>query len=362
MAHRLRGQNSAALASSIFLVCRKRKVDAGVGIADEVRQAIEANVRERLDTFWAAGLRGADFFISAIGPATAAFSRYDKVIDLRGNEITVSTLLEWVQQTVADYALRRVFAPSATRQDGDAGLGMVDDQTRFYVLWRWTYDGSAGIVGEVGLPEKKGASQRRVDVAASEDEEATASEDEEATETGDSRKTSTKKIDFGDAHLMATALGADVGALINRHHILEGSSSVRLMGAEERQERLPDLGERRADGSLPPLVDLLHRCELLWAEGSQDELDEFLDELAAEERETLRRVAQALVDLLPRGDLEKQRLEGFLYGTAAEAKSDGRAGRGRVVQYGLGEELGQYDTVVGKPGKKKSAKRGRNKE
>ncbi|MDP9372704.1 MAG: DUF1156 domain-containing protein, partial [Chloroflexota bacterium] len=94
---RLRGQNSAALASSIFLVCRKRRVDAGVGIAGDVRRDIEANVRERLDDFWQAGLRGADFFISAIGPATAAFSRYDRVMTMGGEDVTVSTLLEWVQ-------------------------------------------------------------------------------------------------------------------------------------------------------------------------------------------------------------------------------------------------------------------------
>ena len=347
MASRLRSQNSAALASSIFLVCRKQKVDAGIGIAGDVRQAIEANVRQRLDQFWEAGLRGADFFISAIGPATAAFSRYDKVMDLRGNEITVSTLLEWVQQTVADYALRRVFSQASSEQgstkDGSGGLGVVDDQTRFYVLWRWTYDGIASTVGATG--EENGASKKgRVGQTSADD---TDTEDEE--ESGGGGKTDRKKIPFGDALLMATALGADANALIHRYHILEGSSNVQLLTAAEREERMADFGERRADGSPPPLIDVLHRCELLWSSGAQDELDDYLtSEFSADDREALRRVAQALVDVLPRGDLEKQRLEGFLYSGVAQDRGDGSrpARPGATVQQGLGDEFGTTGKVI----------------
>ena len=88
---------------------------------DEVRAAITANVRERLDAFWKAGLRGADFFISAIGPATAAFSRYTRVETLGGEAVTVSTLLQWVQEEVADYALGRVFTRGAATSERGRG-------------------------------------------------------------------------------------------------------------------------------------------------------------------------------------------------------------------------------------------------
>lgn len=339
MANRLRGMNSAALASSIFLVCRKRHVDAGVGIAGDVRHAIEANVRQRLDAFWDAGLRGADFFISAIGPATAAFSRYDKVMDLRGNEITVSTLLEWVQQTVADYALRRVFTTAAPQQGDPArGLGVVDDVTRFYVLWRWTYDGVAGVVGVTG--SENGAAPKNKVVAAT---EAETEEDASAT----SAKIDKKKIPFGDAHLMATALGADINALIHRHHILDGSSAVQLLTADERHDLIADFGDHRVDGSRPPLIDVLHRCALLWAAGMQDDLADYLDEFSPDEREALRRVAQALIDVLPRGDLEKQQLEGFLYSGVAQDRGDGaRSSRSAPVQQGFGEDFGVDNRVI----------------
>jgi hypothetical protein len=238
----------------------------------------------------------------------------------------------------------------------------VDDQTRFYVLWRWTYDGIGGTVGEATGSEKNGFVQPQVAVPTEVSVEEAEAEDEgeseeEETGNGKKKKKSGKKVDFGDAHLMATALGADVNALIHRYHILDGRSTVRLLDAEERQERLPDLAGRYSDDSLPPLIDVLHRCELLWADGLQDELDEYLDELSPDERETVRRVAQALVDLLPRGDLEKQRLEGFLYSNASENKSDSRrsASSSRVVQYGLGESFGQYDAVVRRKSRKRSS-------
>lgn len=343
MSNRMIGQGTAALSSSIFLVCRKRKVDAGVGLAGDVRQEIEANVRQRLDQFWEAGLRGADFFISAIGPATAAFSRYDSVMDMRGNQITVSTLLEWVQQTVADYALRRVFDTAAKEQDGKGkSLGEVDDQTRFYVLWRWTYDGVAGVVGATGEngAGKKGKKSAALDLDDAGDEEG------EESGGGGGKADKKKKIPFGDAHLMATALGADVSALIHRYQILDGRSDVLLLDAADRAERIADFGERRADGSPPPLIDVLHRCELLWAAGMQADLADYLAEFSPEDRESLRRVAQALIDVLPRGDMEKQRLEGFLYSGVAQQNGDAPAVSRAPRQEGFGGEFGQDAKVI----------------
>jgi hypothetical protein len=55
---------------------------------------------------------------------------------------------------------------------------------------------------------------------------------------------------------MATSLGADINALINRHHILDSSSTVQLLSAHEREGLVADFGERRVDGSRPPLIDV----------------------------------------------------------------------------------------------------------
>ena len=93
MKARVRAQETASLASSIYMVCRKR-VEEKVAYFHEIRPAIEGRIRERLEHFWNAGIGGADFFISAIGPAVEVFGQYSKVERLSGEEVTVKELLE----------------------------------------------------------------------------------------------------------------------------------------------------------------------------------------------------------------------------------------------------------------------------
>src|SRR5207244_4230346 len=68
MKSRMIAQGTAALASSVTLVCRKRRTHSGNGFWDDVRKELQQVAKERLDFFWSQGIRGADFFISAIGP------------------------------------------------------------------------------------------------------------------------------------------------------------------------------------------------------------------------------------------------------------------------------------------------------
>ncbi len=107
MEARLRAQESAALASSIYMVCRKRTTHE-VGEYARVRQEVEESVRRRLRQFWDEGIRGADFFMSAIGPAVEAFGRYRRVERLSGEPVTVPELLQYVREVVARFALERI--------------------------------------------------------------------------------------------------------------------------------------------------------------------------------------------------------------------------------------------------------------
>src|SRR5262249_4271284 len=86
---RMVARDAAALASSVTLVCRKRHRSAGTGLWDDVRQDLRSVAKERLDFFWSQGIRGADFFISAIGPALSVFGKYDLVKKPNGDEINV---------------------------------------------------------------------------------------------------------------------------------------------------------------------------------------------------------------------------------------------------------------------------------
>lgn len=75
MKSRMVAQGTAALASSVTLVCRKRESNAGTGHWDDVRQELKTVAQERLDYFWNQSIRGADFFISAIGPSLSVFGK-----------------------------------------------------------------------------------------------------------------------------------------------------------------------------------------------------------------------------------------------------------------------------------------------
>ena len=75
MQNRQRSLASAALASSVWLVCRKRP-PARPGWDSAVLAEMRENITRRLRGFWDAGIRGPDFVWAATGPALEAFSRH----------------------------------------------------------------------------------------------------------------------------------------------------------------------------------------------------------------------------------------------------------------------------------------------
>ena len=131
MKARLRGQESAALASSVSLVCRKRRTGSEQGLWDDVRKELQQVAKERLDFFWSQGIRGADFFISAIGPALSVFGKYERVTKLSGEEVTVGQFLDEVRGLVTNYALTKILKTTNTAN--------IDPESQFYVVWKWSY-------------------------------------------------------------------------------------------------------------------------------------------------------------------------------------------------------------------------------
>ena len=105
MGSRMRSIGSAALSSSIWLVCHKRLENAGIGRYRAVRRAMEERVTERLRYFWDIGLSGPDFVWAAVGPALESYSSYSEVKRMDGSAFTVSEFLKEVRRMVADFAL-----------------------------------------------------------------------------------------------------------------------------------------------------------------------------------------------------------------------------------------------------------------
>lgn len=130
MEARLRAQESAALASSIYMVCRKRTTEE-IGDFGEVQEEIRRKLTEKLPEFWRQSIQGADFFMSAIGPAVEVFGKYAKVVKLSGEAVSVRELLDFARRVTAEFAVRQILE--------NGNLGAVDSETQFYLLWRWSY-------------------------------------------------------------------------------------------------------------------------------------------------------------------------------------------------------------------------------
>jgi putative DNA methylase len=130
MKARLRASESAALASSIYMVARKAQ-KLPIGFYNEVKQELKKHLNNKLDQIWNEGISGADFFISAIGSAIEVFGKYEKVIDDEGNVARANRFLEDIRKIVTDYAVKQVL------HNGFAAE--IKPMTRFYVLWRWAY-------------------------------------------------------------------------------------------------------------------------------------------------------------------------------------------------------------------------------
>ncbi|MCS7202731.1 MAG: hypothetical protein NZ841_08155, partial [Dictyoglomus sp.] len=130
MKERLRARESAALASSIYIVARKREKKE-TGFYNEVKEEMKKYLNDKLDRLWEEGISGADFFISAIGSAIEIFGRYEKVMDYSGNIIRADRLLEDIRKIVTEYAIKRILHNGFSAE--------ISDLTRFYILYRWEY-------------------------------------------------------------------------------------------------------------------------------------------------------------------------------------------------------------------------------
>ena len=130
MQSRLRARESAALASSIYIVARKMQRQP-TGFYNEVQEQLKQHLNHKLERLWQEGIGGADFFIAAIGSAIEVFGKYEKVMDYEGNIIRADRLLEDVRRIATDYAVRQILHNGFS--------GEISDITRFYVLYRWNY-------------------------------------------------------------------------------------------------------------------------------------------------------------------------------------------------------------------------------
>ena len=104
MQTRLRARDSAALATSVHLICRPR-TDEKVGDWGECLRELPRRVTEWMQRLQKEHVRGADLVFACIGPALEIFSRYAKVETAEGREVQLAEYLEKVWEVVGRAAL-----------------------------------------------------------------------------------------------------------------------------------------------------------------------------------------------------------------------------------------------------------------
>ncbi len=132
---RLRARESAALATSIHLICRPRLQDAPIGDWRDVLRELPRRVSSWMSRLQGEGIRGADLVFACIGPALEIFSRYRTVETAEGHEVKLSEYLEKVWEIVGRTALEQVLGISKS----SGGLtGTLEEDARLTALFLWT--------------------------------------------------------------------------------------------------------------------------------------------------------------------------------------------------------------------------------
>ena len=302
MSNRTRSHGSAALSSSVWLVCRKRE-PRRPGWDNAVLDEMRKNITQQLRDFWDAGIRGPDFVWAATGPALEAFSKHPAVrkANAPGEIMTVSEFLREVRRMVVDFVVGRVL----TRGDEGAVTGL-DDVTTYYLLHRNDFGMDDAPVGgcilyalSCNLSDSTLANQHDLLVqsrngAAADSLDEDAPEDEEGDDAGGS------------------------------------GAKLKLKPWHRRRGR--SLGLEAPGGRPAPLIDQVHKLMHLWRAGDQARVNEYLDGRGLQRNALFHQLLQALIELAPAGSDERAVLEAV--SNHAAAHGDVRAPRYRQPRLG----------------------------
>ena len=255
------GLGQARLKTSVWMACRRRKDETDDAFLGDVLEEMRPVIRERLLSFWSQGIRGADFFISAIGPALSVFGRHRRVLRPDGTEVSVRDFLDIVRRESTVVALEQVLH--------GADLGVVDPITRHYVTWVWSY--------------------------------------------------SRASLDAGEALALCLATGASFPDLTREHSIAVAARErskkiVKLRTVAERAREDDDLG-MGTSARPAPLIDELQRAAWLWGQNQSARLGEYRGALGESRWTALLTLGQAVAECLPDGDEDRRIILGLLGAT-----------------------------------------------
>ena len=285
---RLRSVASAALASSVWLVCRKRP-PARPGWDAAVLAEMRGNITRRLRDFWDAGIRGPDFVWAATGPALEAFSKHPvvKKANRPGTLMTVSEFLREVRRMVVDFVVGRVLTGGG---DADAASGL-DDVTTYYLLHR----------GDFGMDAAPAGACILYALSCNLSDRDLSDRFEVLSRPGRAPPDAPEDDEAGEAD-------ADGGS---------GGGKVKLMPWSRRKAKW--LGYEGPGGRPVPLIDRAHRLMHLWRAGEEARVNDYIDDNGLARHALFARLLQALIELAPANSEERSLLESLSNHIAARA-------------------------------------------
>lgn len=323
MGNRLRAQNSAALASSVHLVCRPREGSDGTVRSDDigdwrdVLQELPRRIHEWMPHLVEEGVVGADAIFACLGPALEVFSRYSRVEKASGETVALKEYLEYVWAAVAKEALAQVFK--------DADTAAFEPDARLTAMWLWTLNAGAAS-GAEGVAEG--------------DE---SDDDDDAKGKAGKAKKGGFVLEYDAARKISQGLGANLDDL--KHVVDVSGETARLLPVAERTQYLfgkdqaqapsgsrkkkvsqMDLfgelaqagnneaawGEKTVKRVGETTLDRIHQSMILFATGRGEALKRFLVDDGAGNDQRFWRLAQALSALYPISANEKRWVDGVL--------------------------------------------------
>jgi adenine-specific DNA methylase len=314
MGTRLRAMNSAALASSVHLVCRPRNTEE-IGDWRDVLQELPQRIHEWMPRLASEGVVGADAIFACLGPALEIFSRYSSVEKASGEIVTLREYLEYVWAAVSKEALGMIFS--------DADATGFEEDARLTAMWLWTLS---------------------ADATNSEPSDADNSEDDDEDTPKKSTQISGYILEFDAARKIAQGLGAH---LENLDHLVEikgqkarllpvAERSAYLLGKDagkaptskrksksqpqqlslfptlETEEEAAEWGKTAVETPGKTVLDRIHQTMILFAAGRSEAMKRFLVDEGIGNDQRFWTLAQALSALYPSSSEEKRWVDGVL--------------------------------------------------
>ncbi len=318
MSNRTRALTSAALSSSLWLVCKKRPETARPGWDNLVLEEMREKIATRLREFWDAGIRGPDFVWAGTGPALEAYSKHPivKKANEPGKLMEVSEFLRHVRRMVVDFVVGRVLSHNGAAE-GVSGLPAeasaqagLDDVTTYYLLHRHDFGMEDAPVGACILYA----------ISCGLSDSALADQYEILIRTGGQSGLEENEIDV----LVAPHHGSKSGYSIEasavsvplEEEFTDGTESEEAEEGTGSKVRLRPWSQRRRasigedSGARPaPLIDQVHRLMHLWKAGEQIKVDDYLDSKGLRGNQLFHQLLQALIELAEHGSEERSILE-----------------------------------------------------